>query len=89
MASPKGPPHVAAAARKADRERDALQAMREYQAEQARVDANTARLRALRLAKAAEAAADQASAAKKSPDLVTKSTRAGRSRNSARGANVT
>lgn len=48
------------AARRADRERDGLQAMREYQAEQARIDANTARLRAARLAKeAADAALEQ------------------------------
>jgi hypothetical protein len=45
-----------AESKKAGRERDALIAMREYQAESARIDANTARLRALRIAKeAAEA----------------------------------
>ena len=51
-----------AAAQKAGRERDAVQAVREYQAEKSRIDANTARLRALRLAKeAADAAAAQSS----------------------------
>jgi hypothetical protein len=44
-----------AEAKKADRERDAQIATREYHAEKARVDANTARLRALRLAKEANA----------------------------------
>ena len=42
---------IRATAKKQDREREASQAMREYRAESARVDANTARLRALRLAK--------------------------------------
>ncbi|MEA2928263.1 MAG: hypothetical protein QOG38_691 [Hyphomicrobiales bacterium] len=42
-----------AEAKKADRERDAQIATREYHAEKARVDANTARLRALRLAQEA------------------------------------
>lgn len=62
MTSSKTPNRASAlAARRADRERDGLQAMREYQAEQARIDANTARLRAARLAKeAAEAALEQA-----------------------------
>ena len=52
-----------ASARKADREREAVQAMKEYEAEKIRVDANTARLRALRLAKEiaeAQAAANKA-----------------------------
>lgn len=49
---------LAAAAKKASRDRDALQALRDYAAEKARVDANTLRLRALRLEKeAAEARA--------------------------------
>jgi hypothetical protein len=39
-----------AEAKKANRERDAQIATREYHAEKARVDANTARLRELRLA---------------------------------------
>jgi len=62
MTSSKTPNHASAlAARRADRERDGLQAMREYQAEQARIDANTARLRAARLAKeAADTAIEQA-----------------------------
>jgi hypothetical protein len=47
-----------AAAKKASRDHDALQALRDYAAEKARVDANTLRLRALRLEKeAAEARA--------------------------------
>ena len=53
----------AADAKKASRERDALQAVRDYADEQARVEANTARLRALRLEKEAadaRAAADRA-----------------------------
>ena len=40
-----------AAAKKAERERDMAQAMREYEAEQRALKANMARLRALRLAK--------------------------------------
>jgi len=51
-----------AEAKKADRERDAQIATREYHAEKARVDANTARLRALRLAQ--EAANPQPAAVK-------------------------
>jgi hypothetical protein len=50
-----------AAAQKVKREQDAIAALKEYQAEKARVDANTLRLRALRLAKEtadAKAAAD-------------------------------
>ena len=50
-----------AATRKAGRDQDAVAAMREYQAEKVRVDANTLRLRALRLAK--EVADAQAAAA--------------------------
>jgi hypothetical protein len=47
---------LAAAAQKARRDQDALKAVRDYAAEKARVDANTLRLRALRLEKeAAEA----------------------------------
>lgn len=44
---------LAAAAKKARRDTDALQAVREYAAEKARVDANTLRLRTLRLEKEA------------------------------------
>ncbi len=44
---------MAAAATKARRDNDALQAVRDYAAEKARVDANTSRLRALRLEKEA------------------------------------
>jgi hypothetical protein len=59
MTSPKSvEQRLAAAAQKASRDRDALQALRDYAAEKARVDANTLRLRALRLEKeAAEARA--------------------------------
>ena len=42
-----------AAAQKVKREQDAIAALKEYQVEKARVDANTLRLRALRLAKEA------------------------------------
>lgn len=64
------------AARRADRERDGLQAMREYQAEQARIDANTARLRAARLAKeAADATREQAAVAPKPARRLGKSVR--------------
>lgn len=54
-----------AAAQKSARENDAAKAMREYEAEKLRIDANTARLRALRLEKEAadaKAAAEQAAA---------------------------
>ena len=51
---------MAAAANKAHRDQEAVQAVREYAAEKARVDANTLRLRALRLEK--EAAEAQAAA---------------------------
>lgn len=44
---------MAAAATKARRDSDALHAVRDYAAEKARVDANTIRLRALRLEKEA------------------------------------
>jgi hypothetical protein len=44
---------AAAAAMREERARDAAQAMRDYEAEQLAVRANTARLRALRLAKEA------------------------------------
>jgi hypothetical protein len=50
-----GDPRPMTAARKAERERDAVQATKEYHAEKARIDANMERLRALRLAKAAAA----------------------------------
>lgn len=58
---------VSAAAKKAERERDATQAMQDYEAEKRATQANMARLRALRLAKEradAQASADQASAKK-------------------------
>ena len=51
---------MAAAAKKASRDSDALHALRDYAAEKARVDANTVRLRALRLEK--EAAETRAAA---------------------------
>ena len=59
---------LAAAAKKANRDSDALQAVREYAAEKARIDANTQRLRALRLEKeAADAKAAAEAAAQKKP----------------------
>ena len=59
---------LAAAAKKANRDRDAVQAMKDYAAEKARVDANTLRLRALRLEKeAADARAAAEPAAQKKP----------------------
>jgi len=59
---------LAAAAKKANRDSDALQAVREYAAEKARVDANTLRLRALRLEKeAADAKVAAETAAQKKP----------------------
>jgi len=64
------------AARRADRERDGLQAMREYQAEQARIDANTARLRAARLAKeVADAALEPAAVEPKPARRIAKAAR--------------
>jgi len=63
------------AARRADRERDGLQAMREYQAEQARIDANTARLRAARLAKEADAALEPAAVEPKPARRIAKAAR--------------
>ena len=47
---------ISAAAMKERRARDATQAMREYETKRAAAVANTARLRAIRLAKEAEAA---------------------------------
>jgi len=59
---------LAAAAKKANRDREALQAVRDYAAEKARIDANTQRLRALRLEKeAADAKAAAEAAAQKKP----------------------
>jgi hypothetical protein len=59
---------LAAAAKKAHRDRDALQAVRDYAAEKARIDANTLRLRALRLEKeAGDAKAEAEAAAQKKP----------------------
>lgn len=59
---------LAAAAKKASRDQDAVLALREYAAEKARVDANTLRLRELRLAKeAADAVAKAAEPTKKKP----------------------
>jgi hypothetical protein len=66
-----------AEAKKADRERDALIATREYHAEKARIDANTERLRALRLAKEAnpQAAPAKPTAEKKAAARVSKPAR--------------
>ena len=65
-----------AAARKAGRDQDAVAAVREYQAEKVRVEANTLRLRALRLAKEAadaQAAADAPVVPRKAASRRTKS----------------
>ena len=68
MTSPKGiEQRLLAAAQKANRDHDAIQAMKEYQAERNRVDANTARLRALRLAKEAAAGAAPSQPGPKKP----------------------
>ena len=68
---------LAAAAKKANRDRDAVQAVKEYSAEKARVDANTLRLRALRLEKeAAEAQAAAEVAAQKKATARSKPARA-------------
>jgi hypothetical protein len=68
---------MAAAAKKASRDSDALHALRDYAAEKARVDANTVRLRALRLEKeAAEArAAAELAEQKKSAGVASKRAR--------------
>ena len=74
---------MAAAAIKASRDRDALQAVRDYAAEKAKVDANTLRLRALRLekeaaeAKAAAELAEQKKAAKPAPKRARPPSRSG------------
>jgi len=68
MASTSVEQRLLAAAKKEGRAREAVLAMREYEAEKLRVDANTVRLRAIRLAKqAAEALvpAEQPAAKKK------------------------
>jgi hypothetical protein len=72
---------MAAAAKKASRDIDALQALRDYAADKARVDANTIRLRALRLEKeAAEArAAAELAEQKKAAGPVPKRVRTRRS----------
>lgn len=78
---------LAAAAKQVNRDREAAEAVREYAAEKARVDANTLRLRALRLEK--EAAEAQAAppakppARKKAAGQAAKPARASRSRTSA------
>ena len=72
---PKGTELGSVAARKAGREIEAAQAMREYQAEKVRVDANTARLRALRLAKEAADAAVVEAQPKTKPKAMPKATR--------------
>jgi hypothetical protein len=77
---------AAATAKKAERERDATKAMREYQAESARIDANMARLRAMRLEKEARDAQSQAvakPAAKKTAPGAAKPARVRRARTSA------
>lgn len=66
----------ATAAKKDERARDAALAMREYEAEKLAVHANTARLRALRLAKEAE----QVISAKQPRRIVSISPKRGRHR---------
>ncbi|MEJ0078394.1 MAG: hypothetical protein WDO17_23715 [Alphaproteobacteria bacterium] len=74
---------LAAAANKASRDQDALKALRDYAAEKARIDANTVRLRALRLekeaadARAAAELAEQKKAAGPAPKRARKSSRSG------------
>jgi hypothetical protein len=71
MATTKTPEQKSiAAAQKSARESDAAKAMREYQAETLRIDANTARLRALRLEKEAADAKAAAEAAAAKPKAV-------------------
>lgn len=61
MTTLKGDQKLSATAKKAERDRDAAQAMREYEAEKRATQANMARLRAQRLAKeSAEAQAPTA-----------------------------
>jgi hypothetical protein len=70
---------MAAAANKARRDQDALKALRDYAADRARVDANTLRLRALRLQKEAadEQAAAELAAQKKVAGMAPKRKRSG------------
>ncbi len=74
---------LAAAANKASRDQDALKALRDYAAEKARIDANTVRLRALRLekeaadARAAAELAEQKKAAGPAPKRARNSSRSG------------
>lgn len=68
MTSPKSvEQRLAAAAKKASRDQDAVLALREYAAEKARIDANTLKLRELRLAKEAKDAAEAATKAAEAP----------------------
>jgi len=76
MTSPKSvEQRLAAAAKKAHRDRDALAALKDYAAEQARVDANTLRLRAVRLEKEAADARAAAELAKEKKDTSRSSSR--------------
>lgn len=61
-----------AAAQKLKRETDAIAALKEYHAEKARIDVNTQRLRALRLAKEATIANADPAKAVKSPRVRTR-----------------
>lgn len=66
MTTLKSDQQLSATAKKAERDRDAAQAMHEYEAEKRATQANMARLRALRLAKErAEAQAPKSAARKK------------------------
>ena len=71
---------LAAAAKQANRDREAVEAVREYAAEKARVDANTARLRAMRLEKEAAEAAAKAAQPPPRKKAAAKPARASRSR---------
>lgn len=66
MTTLKGDQQLSATAKKAERDRDAAQAMREYEAEKRAAQTNMARLRELRLAKErAEAQAPESATKKK------------------------
>ena len=62
------PPERTTHATKQERERDAAQAVQDYEAEKQAIDAKTARLRALRLAKEAEEALTRKSKRQKAGD---------------------
>jgi hypothetical protein len=65
MTTLKGDQQLSAAAKKAERDRDAAQAMREYEAEKRATQTNMERLRAMRLARERAETRAPKSAAKK------------------------